>query len=45
MNQQKFLRLLVSEIELHGYVNESKGIHVKNFLITILKSLKQSAFM
>ena len=31
MYQKKHLRLLLSEIELHGYVNESKGIHLKNF--------------
>ena len=31
MNQQKYLRLLIIEIELHGNVNESNGIHLKKF--------------
>ena len=31
MNQQKYLRLLIIEIELHGYVNESKRRPLKKF--------------
>ena len=45
MNQQKQLRFSISEIELHGYKNESKKCTVEEsvFLHSFLMSLKQTA--